>query len=371
MFEIIYNTLIFFVSLIVAMFVGRSFRMKYSISLLIFLWHTLFATVFYWYSLNFITDAKMYYRYSLYDDLSVNLGGDFIIYFTSFFSKILDFSYFGCYLVYNLIGTIGVYFLASVLLKLVQYPNKNNKWIYMFLFLPSLSYWSTAIGKDTFSFLAICLSIWSMVGKPKYVAFSLSVLIMLLVRPHMAGIMLIALILSIILSKQSKFIVRFLLGGLGLIIASVMIPYALQYAGLKGSVDVASVSKYVEQRQSYNLEGGSSVNISEMSFPMQLITYVFRPFPFEVHSAFALFTSLENLFLLWLFIKAVILKRKKNMIKLIDYNKIYLLSYLVVSWSILALTTANLGIATRQKWMFVPVLYVLIFNIIMSKKKIV
>ena len=51
--------------------------------------------------------------------------------------------------------------------------------------------------------------------------------------------------------------------------------------------------------------GGSSLDISGMSPPMQLATYLYRPLPFEAHNVTALAASLENVFLLLLSAGAV------------------------------------------------------------------
>ena len=71
-----------------------------------------------------------------------------------------------------------------------------------------------------------------------------------------------------------------------------------------GSEDdsLSGLDGYIDKRQNYNLSGGSSLDIALMSYPMQVFTYIFRPLPFEAHSAVAFVTSIENTILLFLFI---------------------------------------------------------------------
>jgi len=97
-----------------------------------------------------------------------------------------------------------------------------------------------------------------------------------------------------------------------------------------------------------------------MSLPVQLFTYAFRPPPYEARSLTALISSFDNLYLLFISVLAVFyyIQRKRFSSRA---NLAFLLSYLGASWLILALTTASLGIAVRQKWMFIPFLVFISF----------
>ena len=137
--------------------------------------------------------------------------------------------------------------------------------------------------------------------------------------------------------------------------------FVQQYVGLE-EASLDSVGSYIDERQGFNSQGGSSLDIASMSYPMQMFTYVFRPLPFEASSAVALVTSLENTILLFLFIY-ILFKSKFNFRPFIHNKNLWLFTYVFLTCTILAMTTANLGIATRQKWMFMPVLlYLLIYS---------
>ncbi|PSD37872.1 hypothetical protein C7E21_10595, partial [Acinetobacter radioresistens] len=98
-----------------------------------------------------------------------------------------------------------------------------------------------------------------------------------------------------------------------------------------------------------------------MSYPMQIFTYIFRPLPFDAHSTLALFTSIENTILLFLFIYILFIS-KFRLYSFVEGKNTWLLIYAFLTCSMLAITTANLGIATRQKWMFMPIfIYLLIY----------
>jgi hypothetical protein len=45
--------------------------------------------------------------------------------------------------------------------------------------------------------------------------------------------------------------------------------------------------------------------------------------------------------------------------------------YVFGSWLILAMTTANMGIALRQKWMFAPMLIFLLISVIGRRRQVI
>jgi hypothetical protein len=136
-----------------------------------------------------------------------------------------------------------------------------------------------------------------------------------------------------------------------------VIPFALDYSGLGADFTIQAANDYFETRQGYNQDGGGGIDISQMSLPAQLFTYIFRPLPFEAHGFAALSASFENILLMIFFIYSFrcYLSRVRN--KKFDFsNKSFMIFYAIVTWLILAMTTANLGISLRQKWMFLPML---------------
>jgi hypothetical protein len=128
---------------------------------------------------------------------------------------------------------------------------------------------------------------------------------------------------------------------------------------------------YVQERQGYNQDGGGGIDISSMSLPMQLFTYLFRPLPFEASNFLSLAASLDNLLLLCVFLLGVygFLKSFKYKRNTPEHNKSLLWIFSISSWLILSVTTSNLGISIRQKWMFAPILIFLFISMVANRKK--
>ena len=326
----------------------------------LFIWHTLFSVTYYLYSLANAADATHYYARSVLGERTgFYPGTPFVNYFSSILSQGADASYLNTTLLYNLVGTIG---LVLLYLSLKKYF-KAFSWYWIFiLFIPSMSFWSAGLGKDSVSFFATCLFLYAITTSKRASLLNIAIafFFMFMVRPHIAALMIVSYVVYFIIKSKVHFIFKmFILPiiGFGLFIS---VGFVQQYIGLdEASLD--SVSGYIDGRQGLNSRGGSSLDIASMSYPMQMFTYIFRPLPFEASSAVALVTSLENTIILFLFIY-ILIKSKFNFRPFIQGKNLWLFTYVFITCSILAMTTANLGIATRQKWMFMPVLlYLLIY----------
>lgn len=358
-----YQNLLTITILIISIFiigiVGIRTKRDTLIILGVFLWHTLFSIVYFLYTLNNAADAKGYYRTSISDyDFSFYPGSRFINYLTSIFSQGADANYFNSTLVYNLFGSIGLVFLY---LSIKRYLSSLPWYWVLILFIPSMSFWSSGLGKDAISYMACCLFIYAVSASTKpALLLTLSFFSMFMVRPHVAAMLLISYVVYFIVKSKTHIILKAL--ALPAIAAGLFLSlgFVQQYVGLE-EASFDSVSSYVDSRQAVNQDGGSSLDIASMSYPMQMFTYIFRPLPFEAHSAVALISSLENIALLLVFIY-IFIKSKSSFKTFFKNENLWLFMYAFLTCTMLALTTANLGIATRQKWMFMPVLiYLLIY----------
>ena len=357
--SIISAFIVFLLGLIIIAKISGYFGLKKKRGLLLYLWHTLFCFAYIYYVSTFGGDALVYYTKALSDGFEFRVGTTAVVFLT----KIL---------VHGL-GSIGLLTVDGALKHATQYKSKFLKRLAtIIIFLPSVSFWSSAIGKDAISFLAMGLALWAALQLNRRVwlmVFAIS--LMLIVRPHMAGMMIIALAMSVMFDKKSSPLKRILLGIVAIAGATIMVPFALDYAGVSDASSSEGLIDYVEQRQSYNMEGGGGVDIANMSLPMQLFTYMFRPLIFEARSITALAAAIDNLILLYLFVLGCYALIKKKRQKFTE-NRKFMWVYLMLAWIVLAMTTANLGIAIRQKWMFAPMLIFLLISLIgKDKKKVV
>jgi hypothetical protein len=345
-------------------------RLQQNYALLLYLWHTLFCLVYLYYANSYGGDAMAYFRRGSEADLAEFQVGTFFIDALVFSLIQLGISsLLSQYLFFNIIGTLGVLAFAGALRPAVFYAPPIIKGLsIVIMLLPSLHFWSSAIGKDSISFMSTGLALWSALDfRNRKFVFFIAVLSMFLVRPHIGFLMFFAYITSILFDKKVSLRLKFFIFSSALGASLVAIPFLLIYVGIGNQISQDSLQIFIEARQNSNLDGGSSVNISSMSFPLQIVTYLFRPFPFEAYSITTLLSSVDNLILLLIFLLGAIKGLKIN----ISFrSSVFLWSYSLCALIILAMTTANLGIAVRQKWMFIPMLiYLFISAAAYSKKR--
>lgn len=356
----------------IAVIIGKRFFASASRSMTIYCWHTLLCMVYCWYALTYGGDAISYFKQAEIGGLEFSFGTAGIDYLTAIFVQGLGLSLLGGFLVFNIFGTIGLQAFDACLRIATQGKTRNTKNLAtLIVFLPSVSFWSSAIGKDSLSFMAASLALWASLSLGRrWWLMVFSVTVMLLARPHIAAMMVMAWAFAVLVSSKLSLGKRASLALVSSIAVAIILPFALRYAGVGETIDAVNLAEYVEQRQSYNTEGGGGVDIASMSLPMKLITYMFRPFIFEVNSAFTLAAAIDNLILLYLFImgsRSVFFRKKSGL----GESRSFMLAYSLLTWITLSMTTANLGIALRQKWMFAPFLIFLLISVmgIRNRKK--
>lgn len=355
--------------LFVTLWAGSRFGLSRKRSLLIYAWHSMFCVLYVLYTIANGADAQIYYMKALSGELAFSLGTKAVVSLTTLLVNGLNLSFLGACLLFNIFGTIGLQaFDASLQSACADKSRLMRRFATLIVFLPSISFWSSALGKDSLSFMAAGITLWSVIGtRPRVAPLVFAITVMLVVRPHIAGLMVGALAGSLIVQRKIPLVQRIIFGFAAFAAAAVMIPLAMNYAGLGEEAGTDELMEYVEERQSHNTQGGSSIDIASMSPPMQLFSYLFRPMPIEARSVFALAASADNLVLLILFVggMAKILSGKRRL----PGNRSFLWIYSVSTWMILAVTTANMGIAVRQKWMFAPMLIYLFVSVLGRRRQ--
>lgn len=348
---------------------ARSFNLTASRALVLYAWHTLFSIIYALYVANFGGDMLGYYRAAQDGFVEFDVGTRGIEFITMILYEFIALSFLGMGLFFGIFGTIGLMAFDASMRHVTRFSSNNIKRLAtLIVFLPSVSFWSAGMGKDALSFMAVGLALWaSMHLGRRMLLMVVAIAVMLLVRPHIAGLMVMGVAVAFIFDKKSAVWQKLILGVVAIGAAGSMVPFAMQYSGLAEGANSSDVMDYIEGRQGYNTEGGGGVDIANMSLPMQMFTYLFRPFPFEAHSIPALAASVDNMILLYLFV-AGIMAMLKGVRWHPDLNRYFILAYSTGTLLILSMTTANLGIAMRQKWMFVPLLIVLLISFLGRSK---
>lgn len=366
--HVISSFLVFIIGLFICITICTNIKIKKKQGTLIYFWHTLFSVANFSYTKLYISDSYMYYRNSFNQDLEFALGTRAVVYITHFFSTGLNLSFFGVFLVFNIFGSIGLLLFYKSIKIATQDKSRKIQLLGTFLvFLPSISFWSGGLSKDSISFLAVGMALYTSLNIKKRIwIIILAILIMFLVRTHVAAVMIAALAIGTLFKSKMNLLPRLSLGFFFLAITIILLPTTIDYVGLDSDANTQDVIEYIDKRQNYYQGTGSGVDIASMSLPMQLFTYIARPLPFEAHNITSLLASLDNMIMLILIILGGknIFKHQNNEL---PGHRSFLWLYTILIWIVLSMNTANLGIAVRQKWMFAPILIFLLISLIDKK----
>ncbi|WP_415303497.1 hypothetical protein [Candidatus Pelagibacter sp. Uisw_090] len=362
--------IVFFIGLFLIFFSEKIFDTTKVRVCSLYVWHTILCSIFIFTTSKIGGDAIFYYTASLIHEREFSFGTTATLYFTTIFTRGFGLTYISTFMVFNIIGTYGLLALDASLRHATFDKSKYIKLLALFtVLMPSLSYWSSGIGKDAIQFFGTCFLLWSSINfKKRNIIFLISLIIIFTTRPHIGGIAIISLFLSLwFISSLSlkKKILYLIITFVPLIF---LLPTVLDSVGFSKNYDysLANLFTFIKLRQTYTMIGGSSVDIGEMNFIYQLFTYLFRPLPYETHNTLAFLSSLDNLFLLSIFIITILsiifVKREKFLLNHHTENRWFLLIFSLVGLSILSYTTANFGISARQKWMVMPILLYFCFQ---------
>ena len=349
-----------FLSVLIGGFISRWLSSYFNVdknrSLVLYSWHTLFAFIYYMYTIGNVSDSTTYYAESLSIDNAFFVGVGAVSVIAAPFSNGLEFNFLATTIIFSIYGFIGLLAFDGALTNITVSAPQTIKSIARFIvFFPSISFWSVAISKDVFAFLSIGLFVFSLSYKsPRYILLSFSMIIMFIVRPHIAFVYMLALTVALLFSKGVNLSFRILAIFALMLCIAVSYSFIFEYIGIEGSNFTSEIHDSILTRQDlYAGSGGAEVNLAGMSIPMQLFTYMFRPLPYEIRNVTTFITAIENSLLL-VFAVYSMGAIKRGVSSVDRFSKSVLMVYFISSLTILATTTGNLGIAARQKWMILP-----------------
>lgn len=361
-------------------FIAKKLSIQQSKAISLYFWHTILCIIHYQWILIVNNDVIGTYINSL--DLSFNWAGQdqyfaniFTLNFYRIFSYYLRFSLFTTFLSINIIGSNAILFIEYFYKKLSNNFPRNTKFILgLFIWLPSLHFW-TVLGKDTLMIYGILLCTFSMekINK-RYIFLIPSLILISCLRSYISIMVILSILFSISLTSSSiKQSSKLIITSISLFSLFIVFPIFTQF--IVG--DKFSNLNDVIERISYNVNATSmgTYSISPDLNPfLRIFAYNFRPLFFDVRNTFGLILSFDNLILLIIFIYSILsfLKFKKIKLSIFNQFSIFCASFSLSTSFFLSLSTSNLGMAARHKWMFLPVFFIFLltfFNQISNKNK--
>lgn len=341
----------------------RPTRGKIAYVTLLYLMHVAVSIVYFWRAQVNIADSAMYYHdpARAYED-GFGLGTQAIIYITQFIKTTVGGTYLDFYLLFQPIGFLGIAILLRAFEEIhdeLRLP--HYRYLYALVTIPSLHFWSSALGKDGPFLLAVSLALWASMRLPgRAKALVAALLLMLMIRPHIALVAVAALSLATVVGRGIPIYVR---GGLFLV-AAVGTGIAVSALESAYSIDVTSsesIGQQFERRDNVLQSDEAGASAVNASFPVRLLSLLFRPLFFDADELFALFASFESAFLIVMVL--VLLIRFRELFRL--FRNVFFARYAVIFGFaltiFLALSYWNVGLGLRQKWSMMMPMYLVLF----------
>jgi len=239
---------------------------------------------------------------------------------TNFIRLVTGFIYFATpsrmmsgFLIYGFLSLIGLIFFWRAYRVAVSksYDVTYLKWIVL---LPSLIYWPSAIGKDAFMVLAAGIAAYgsACILSERLVAgiaaLSVGMTGMLMVRPHFALATCGGLALAFLVRRNRGGFMQSLVGLAFVVGLSFLVLKSASSFFNISSFNQSSIVKALSETSQQTGQGGSNfhpvVVHSPLQFPLAAVTVLYRPFPFEAHSAQEMLTAIEGTVLFVLTLRA-------------------------------------------------------------------
>ncbi|HEX8125110.1 MAG TPA: hypothetical protein VF548_05960 [Allosphingosinicella sp.] len=336
-------------------------RARFALFALLLLEHVGASIAGYLYTIQFGSDADLYYYdpWRIYGSRS-GVSTIFMVNLVQFIKSYLGGSYFDYYLLFGSVGFWGILFIMRSFDDIHrELGQPTNKLIYLILFLPGLHYWTSGLGKDALMFFAVALCTWAAFRlQSRYLVFGAGVAIALLVRPHIALLALVAFALTLLVGRGTSLLTRVAL--LAVVLAGIG-----SVAGLVESVVIGlsfsstdAMSEVLESTSRVTEESGADLALTSAAFPVKVLSLLFRPFFLDAEGLFGYIASLENLVILavvltlvWRFGTALAVARATVFARFAFF-------FFVMMTILLSLFTFNVGLGLRQKMMMMPTLLV-------------
>ncbi len=335
-------------------------RARLVLFVLLLLSHIGASLAFYLYAQSFGSDATLYYYdpFETYAQGATGLSTVFVINFVQVLRGIVGGTFFDYFLLFQAMGFWGILFVLRTFDDIHEELGQPTfSRLYLLLFLPGLHFWTSAIGKDAPVFLGVAMCTWAAFRlQARYLVFGAGVAVALLVRPHIALIALVALALTVLLGRNTRILTRIAL--LGVTLAGILAVSGLvsdSFSGLNMS-STDAVTEFIQMKSNVTEESGGDIDIIDASFPVKLVSLLFRPFFVDATGMFGYVASLENVVLLLIIL--TLLMRFRTALQVVQgamFARFAAILFVTLTL-LLAMVNYNVGLGLRQKMMMMPCL---------------
>jgi hypothetical protein len=327
-------------------------RLRVGVFLLLYLVHIAAAVAYYQLVQSSVADTWLYYfdPYDIYGQEGFGSNTLLIVWLVQFPKSYVGGSYLDYFLVFQAIGFAGLATLMRVFEEVYEEMGVEQPfYTYLVLLMPSIHYWTSAIGKDSLFFFALCISFWAAMNyKRRFIVLGVGLMLMLAIRPHIAIVAGAAFTLAVLIDKNTRLLIKVPLFLAGVAVTA----YAALSLRNTFGIDVTNAdvfSDVLAGRDALLTTEDAGRSVVSGNYFFLLISLLFRPFFFDAPGMFGFVASLENVLVL-AFISALA-AFSRTMVTL--FRRVPFIRYTLVATVVITLVLTlgyyNIGLGIRQK----------------------
>ena len=341
----------------------------------LFFYHALFAYFGWQYVLKNGGDSTRYWF--LDKDLAaiswsdfLNPGTDFVQLLTFPLVKFLHLPFGVGFFLFSAIGFFGFYKLYKIALKQTKISENPLSFylLLLLLLLPNLHFWTALIGKESLIFpILVVLAERLLKEKIFTLGFLVCFLLLAVLRPHVAFVFLLALVIAILLKSTVSTRKKIITASLFFAMIPVLYFLLTKIANLRGNPFVRLKTIYARHIEVFKTTN-SYVPLDQYNIFEKFFTFYFRPFPWEKNDFFYHILGIENLILFAIVLFLLIKLVQKFKTITLDFFDVFTLLFLFFFGLMYVYGYANFGIIVRTKTMVMAFVYLLILKTFSSLK---
>ncbi|WP_236974822.1 hypothetical protein [Membranihabitans maritimus] len=271
------------------------------------------------------------------------------------------------FFLFTFLGYLGILLFYLIGHRITRYTDKVKilginifPWILLY---PSLHMYTVMIGKDPLVLLGIALCGYSLTyaGIKKIYLF-MGLLILLIIRPHIAIVFLASLVVSFLISSEWNVIQKSILFIFSLVLGIASIPYVIAFFRIE-EFSLTAIQLMIEVNTGNVDDATTFVDMTSYPLILKMFTFLYRPLFIDSPNVLLLEYSAENLFFLILSLNFLRLPFFQWISKQSIFLK-FALIYSLIGTMVLCNGFSVFGLFIRQKTMVFLFLLTLIFGFI-------
>ncbi|WP_375238857.1 hypothetical protein [Aurantibacter sp.] len=285
----------------------------------------------------------------------------------------IGFNYFLLALLSSLISLKG-FLIYLDLQKNALYKNKLSILVLssFWLFLPSIHYWTSLLGKDAIIFLLMAMILKAIkLNNFKSPWIYILLLLAFFIRPYSVFILIASALIILVFFTHKSIKIKLCSVGIFLLLGALSLPVLIkkflkikEYDGIQDLI-----FKFFETIQNFNSSNGSHFfDIFKTSYLEKLTILLIRPLFFDASSFFSHIASFQNsiILIILIYYLYLFLFKRKRLTKL-SYK--FALLTMLLFWIIISTYIFNLGQASRMRVMILPYLFYALSGLLIANQK--